>query len=287
MREDPTWPPPIRYPLPTLVVAAGLALVWWVGHPWIERTVSAMSAPFVRLAKGPAYPASPRPRVRSGPIVRRVLLLRDDVPLRPKPGSPTSETLRRRGFYDLFDVWPDSGEPTDLRIGNDKLTGWIASAEGLAWDTRLVLIVGDRRKLELREGPDGAAGAGPSRSVRACPARSSTGRPAGSATGPLVGRSALVGGRPQGLAGRRVGPDRQLGVLVAERRRAGGPAEGDPVGRGDSGEARPGPPPGDPRPPPLGGRADGRGPRKGRPGGPPRLRLRPARNPADGRGPLR
>lgn len=89
---------------------------------------------------GPPVPASPDPMVAAGPVVRRVLLLVDGLDASDRPGGRPVDTIRRRGFFDLYDRWPLRGEATHLRIGNNgRPIGWVEANAVLPWDTRLTL----------------------------------------------------------------------------------------------------------------------------------------------------
>ncbi|MHC5538442.1 hypothetical protein ACYOEI_09455, partial [Singulisphaera rosea] len=70
---------------------------------------------------------------------RRALLLREGVPATTRPGGPTAETLRFRMFVDVYDVWPLDATPAFYRVGNRGPIGWVASADLMPWDTRLVV----------------------------------------------------------------------------------------------------------------------------------------------------
>lgn len=125
-------PPPIRYPLPTLLAALALgAAIAWVGPAARARLRSA--------AMGPPVPASTVPMRRPGGIARGVLLLRDGVDATETPGGPAVEAIRRRGRYALYDTWPPVGPVTHYRVGNRRPVGWIEAAEALPWDTRLAI----------------------------------------------------------------------------------------------------------------------------------------------------
>jgi hypothetical protein len=132
-------PPPIRYPLPTLVALGLLALVVWRGEAWTRSFRSVLAARLTRAVEGPPVPHSDHPQVVAGPIIRRALLLHDDVPVADRPGGRTTETIRHRMFVDVYDVWPLSGEPTHYRVGNRNPLGWVNAAELLPWNTRLVI----------------------------------------------------------------------------------------------------------------------------------------------------
>jgi hypothetical protein len=131
--------PPIRYPLPTLVALMFLALLFWRGEAWTRSFRSALAVRMARAVEGPPIPHSDRPQVVAGPIIRRALLLRDDVPVADRPGGSPSETIRHRMFVDIYDVWPLKGAPEYYRVGNRKAIGWVRRADLLAWDIRLVI----------------------------------------------------------------------------------------------------------------------------------------------------
>jgi hypothetical protein len=105
---------------------------------------SALASRLSRAVEGPPLPHSDRPQVVAGPILRRALLLRDNVPVAERPGGPTSETIRRRMFVDVYDVWPLAGQATHYRVGTRRPLGWVNAAELLPWDTRLVIRRGDK-----------------------------------------------------------------------------------------------------------------------------------------------
>ena len=145
--------PPIRYPLPTLIALVLLALLFWRGEAWTRSFRSALAARLARAVEGPPIPHSDRPQVVAGPIIRRALLLRDDVPVADRPGGPPSETIRHRMFVDIYDVWPLQGAPEHYRVGNRRAIGWVRGADLLPWDTRLV-IRGEGEALPLADVPD-------------------------------------------------------------------------------------------------------------------------------------
>jgi hypothetical protein len=150
-------PPPIRYPLPTLILTVVLGLLAWKGVEWTRPLRAALAERWSRLIEGPPPPASDRPMVVAGPIVRRVLLLRDGVAATDRPGGRTVETIRLRQFADVYDVWPLKGTPTHYRIGNRRPIGWVPAADVLPWDTRLVLKA-PRGTLALADATRGAGG---------------------------------------------------------------------------------------------------------------------------------
>src|SRR4051794_26212111 len=95
-----------------------LALLAWKGEARTRPLRADLAARWSRIVEGPPPPASTEPKVVAGPIVRRVLLLRDGVPATDRPGGRVVETIRHRQFADLYDVWPLQGRPTHYRIGN-------------------------------------------------------------------------------------------------------------------------------------------------------------------------
>jgi hypothetical protein len=147
-------PPPIRYPLPTLIAVLLLALLAWRGAGWARNVRDALAARWQRAVAGPPVPVSNTPRSIAGPLVRRALLLRDDTPVAPRPDARPDDAIARRMFVDVYDSWPMEGIPTHLRVGNRRPIGWVAAGEVLPWDTRLVVLA-DR--LMLADRPDGPA----------------------------------------------------------------------------------------------------------------------------------
>jgi hypothetical protein len=158
-------PPPIRYPLPTLVGLALLGLVLWRGAEVARPAWEAIASRVRRLTEGPPVPASDTPQVVAGPIVRRVLLLHGDTIATTRPDGPTSETIRHRGLFDVYDVWPLAGTPSHYRIGNRRPIGWVRAGDVLPWNTRLV-VRPTTGSIRLAERP----GAGDGRSFRVGPA---------------------------------------------------------------------------------------------------------------------
>ncbi len=148
-------PPPIRYPLPSLVALGLAALLTWKGAEWSRSWRAEMAARLQRAVEGPPVPSSPRPKVVLGPITARALLLRDGVPATTRPNGPVAETIDRRMFVDVYDRWPDDARPSFLRVGNRKVIGWVPVVDALAWDTRLV-VQAPGGMLELSASPDGA-----------------------------------------------------------------------------------------------------------------------------------
>ena len=149
--------PPIRYPLPSLIALVILALGAWRGEVWTRSLRAEIATRFRRAVEGPPVPASDRPIVVAGSIVRRALLLRDETVATVRPGGAKAETIDRRMFVDVYDTWPSPGPTTHLRVGNRGPIGWIKAAEALAWDTRLV-IRPEGGRLTLADAPGGAVG---------------------------------------------------------------------------------------------------------------------------------
>jgi hypothetical protein len=132
-------PPPIRYPLPTLIAMLMLGLVAWRGAGWVHAVSEAVSSRWQRVVEGPPVPSSTSPMVVAGPIIRRGLILRDGTPVSSRPEAKPTDSITRRIFVDIFDLWPLKGPPTHFRVGNRGPIGWVASTDCLAWDTRLVI----------------------------------------------------------------------------------------------------------------------------------------------------
>lgn len=132
--------PEIRYPLAWLAAMVLLALGWRVTWPWSEPVRHALHQRWRRVVAGPPVPHSGTPQAIAGPMVRRVLLLRDDVPAAERPGGRAVETIGRRIFADVYDRWPLTGEPTHYRIGTRGPLGWVAADAVLPWNTRLVVL---------------------------------------------------------------------------------------------------------------------------------------------------
>ena len=82
-----TMPPPIRYPLPTLLALFIFALAFWRGEAMTRPIRSALAARLARVVEGPPLPHSDRPQVVAGPITRKALLLHDDIPASDRPGG--------------------------------------------------------------------------------------------------------------------------------------------------------------------------------------------------------
>ena len=146
--------PPIRYPLPSLLAILILGLLAWKGAEWSRDWRSELAARAHRALEGPPVPSSSRPKVVAGPITRRALLLLDETPTSSRPNGPTSETVDRRMFVDVYDLWPEPGPVTHVRVGNRKPIGWVPAADVLLWDTRLVLRA-PKGRLMMADKPGG------------------------------------------------------------------------------------------------------------------------------------
>src|SRR3954447_13677273 len=107
--------PPIRYPLPTLVLLVLVTLLLWRGATWTRPLRSAVAARLTRAGEGPPIPHSDSPQVAARPITRTALLLHDDAPVADRPGGRAAETIRHRMFVDVYDAWPLQGAPEHYR----------------------------------------------------------------------------------------------------------------------------------------------------------------------------
>jgi hypothetical protein len=134
-------PPEIRYPLLWIAGGLAVALAAWLARPALDAVGGALRERWRRVAEGPPVPSSGSPMAIAGPMVRRVLLMREGVEATGRPGGRAVLTIGRRAFADVYDVWPLDGPPTHYRIGNRRPFGWVPSADVLPWDTRLVLWV--------------------------------------------------------------------------------------------------------------------------------------------------
>ena len=150
-------PPPIRYPLPTMLAVILASLLAWKGAEWSKGWRSEMADRLKLAVEGPPVPNSPRPRVVAGPITRRALLLLDETPAAARPDGPTVETIDRRMFVDVYDTWPSPGPVSHVRVGNRKPIGWVKSSDVLEWNTRLVIRPVEGR-LKLGDTADDVAG---------------------------------------------------------------------------------------------------------------------------------
>jgi hypothetical protein len=132
-------PPPIRYPLPTLVALIALVLILRYAAVVTRPLQRALVARWTRVIEGPPVPSSTEPKVLAGPITRRVLLLKDGVVASVLPNGAPIETIGKRMFADIYDVWPLAGPRAFYRIGNRRPFGWVPAAAALPWDTRLTV----------------------------------------------------------------------------------------------------------------------------------------------------
>jgi len=136
-------PPPIRYPLPTLLLLILIGLLSWKGEVWTRSLKGSIQSRWARLNPGPSIPSSTEPQVLAGPIVRKLLLLREDVPVSDQPGRSATNSIRLRMFLDIYDQWPLDGRPDFYRVGNRNPIGWIRAEDALEWSTRLVVQPSD------------------------------------------------------------------------------------------------------------------------------------------------
>ena len=131
--------PPIRYPLPSLLALILALLIAWRGEAWTRSWRAEVASRVRRAVEGPPVPRSDRPMVVVGPIIRRGLLLRDGVPVADRPRGAATGTIDRRMFVDIYDEWPDAAQPSHFRVGFRQQLGWVAAADLLPWNTRLVV----------------------------------------------------------------------------------------------------------------------------------------------------
>lgn len=143
--------PVVRYPLFWLLGGMALFVGFNAARPALQQLRSRTEQKITRLVEGPPVPRSDRPQVLAGPILRRGLLLHDEVEVFDRPRGRVVETLRRRVFVDIYDVWSMSGPPTHVRVGNRGPVGWVATIDVLPWDTRLVLQPESRKLPESPE----------------------------------------------------------------------------------------------------------------------------------------
>jgi hypothetical protein len=136
-------PPPIRYPLFWIIGIVLLSAAAWAGRDLLATTRAAVNARWTRVVEGPPVPSSTTPKLIQGVVTRKALLLREGIEATDRPEGKPVETIRRRMFVDVYDVWPLKGTPEFLRIGNRRPFGWVKAQEALAWDTRLVLRFAD------------------------------------------------------------------------------------------------------------------------------------------------
>ncbi len=130
-----------------------LGLVAWSGAGLARSAWESVASRVRRVVEGPPVPSSDEPQILAGGIIRRVLLLRADTPALSRPDGLVVETIRFRGFFDVYDVWPLSGEPTHYRIGNRRPIGWVGASSVLPWSTRLVAQPADGN-LTIANAPD-------------------------------------------------------------------------------------------------------------------------------------
>ena len=131
--------PPIRYPLPSLIVLSLVALMAWRGEVWTRSWRAEIASTLDRVINGPPVPRSSGPRVVAGSIVSRGLLLRDGTPVSDRPRGAATGSIERRMFVDIYDEWPDAAKPSHYRVGNRQPLGWVDAAALLPWNTRLVI----------------------------------------------------------------------------------------------------------------------------------------------------
>lgn len=132
-------PPPVRYPLPTIVGLGLAALVVWGLRDVARSAWQSVAFGVSRVVEGPPVPESDEPKPFVDGIPRRGLLLREKTPARARPDGAVVETIERRGFVEIYDEWPLEGEPTHVRVGNNgRAIGWIKAGAILNWPTRLV-----------------------------------------------------------------------------------------------------------------------------------------------------
>lgn len=150
-------PPPIRYPLPTLILLAILGTLAWRGESWSRDWRGSLRKRLDRLVQGPPVPKSKRPGVVTGVILQRGLTLRDGVEAFEAPKGASVPSITRRLFVDVYDAWSSQGEnaPAEFyRVGSRVPIGWVAARDLLRWDTRLV-VRAKEGKLSLAESPGG------------------------------------------------------------------------------------------------------------------------------------
>jgi hypothetical protein len=137
-------PPPIRYPLPSLLLLVLGGLLIWRGEVWTRPLRTSLTDRWERLTYGPPVPHSDRPK-RQGSITRRGLLLREDVPVFDRPKGTPLEPIASRSIVSLYDTWSavaanDAGSADFFRVGTTVPIGWVAASDLLPWNTRLVLL---------------------------------------------------------------------------------------------------------------------------------------------------
>lgn len=153
-------PPPIRYPLPTLIAIVLVSLLVWKGEAWTRPTRAALAERLKRAVEGPPVPNSARPQVVAGRATRRALLLHDATPAAARPGGRTTTTIEPKAIVGVFDIWPATGPTTHLRVGQRTAVGWIGAGDALAWSNRLVLRLPSER-VDLAPTADSATASPP------------------------------------------------------------------------------------------------------------------------------
>jgi hypothetical protein len=148
-------PPPIRYPLPTLILVLLAGLLAWRGEALTRPLRAALAERLKREIKGPDYPHSDHPQVIAGPITRMALLLHDETAVSETPAAPPTGSIRLRMFVAVFDVWPLQGARTHFRVGHREPIGWVSAEDLLPWSTRLA-VRAPRGELPLSAHPGGA-----------------------------------------------------------------------------------------------------------------------------------
>ena len=135
-------PPPIRYPLPSLVLLLILSVLIWRGGDAIQSIRVGLSERWARLHQQPpvTIPASTEPLILAGAIHERLLTLEDDTPYTFEPGGNVLGTIRHRSFVDFYNSWPLQGSATHIRVGNRRPLGWVNLERLLLWPTRIVLM---------------------------------------------------------------------------------------------------------------------------------------------------
>ena len=145
--------PAIRYPLPSLALAALLTALVWQGSAWIGRIWRKAIVEARREVLGQEYPASDRPMAVNEVLPKKVLLLRAPLEAMKKPGGAIAETIHRRSIAHVYDVWPQTGPPTHYRIGTfERAIGWVGADVVLPWDLRLVVRPLEK-SLSMRDSP--------------------------------------------------------------------------------------------------------------------------------------
>lgn len=133
--------PTVRYPFFWLI---GLLAVGWIirlSWPLTEPLRAAAESNWRRMVDGPPFPASSEPKRIAGSFVERGLLLSEPTPVTDVPEGRTTESIRRRIFVDVYDVWPvqPADQPAFYRVGNERPLGWVRADQLLVWPTRLAI----------------------------------------------------------------------------------------------------------------------------------------------------